>query len=122
MQGKKFSDVINELESDVKKLVITEDSLNEYIEYFDEYVSKFSYLEKSVNRISDEKMKRVLESNSKKVRNDIKELIKRELQKLYYNDRDGLWLRRLKANKLKEIEELKRIGLEFEAEKLMRDE
>lgn len=122
MQGKKFSDVINELESDVKKLVITEDSLNEYIEYFDDYVSKFSYLEKSVNRISDEKMKRVLESNSKKVRNDIKELIKRELQRLYYNDRDGLWLRRLKANKLKEIEELKRIGLEFEAEKLMRDE
>jgi hypothetical protein len=122
IQGKKFNDVISELESDVKKLAITEDSLNEYIEYFDEYVSKFFYLEKSVNRISEDKMKRVLESNSNKVRNDIKELIKRELQKLYYNDRDGLWLRRLKANKLKEIEELRRIGLEFEAEKLMRDE
>ena len=51
----------------------------------------------------------------------IKELIKRQLQDLYFNHHDDLWYRRLKANKLKEVDELVRIGLQEEAEKLMED-
>ena len=69
-----------------------------------------------MQQIRDDKMKSVLDKNSDKVRSDIKDLIKRQLQNLYFEHHDDLWTRRLKANKLKEIDELMRIGLQEEAE------
>ena len=92
-----------------------------YVESARELFDRFISLEASMQRIRDEKMKDVLDKNSDKVRNEIKELIKRQLQDLYFNHHDDLWTRRLKANKLKEIDELVRIGLQDEAEKLMEE-
>lgn len=92
-----------------------------YVESARELFDRFISLEASMQRIRDDKMKDVLDKNSEKVRNDIKELIKRQLQDLYFNHHDDLWFRRLKANKLKEVDELVRIGLQEEAEKLMEE-
>lgn len=123
VKGKSFSASIKSLKDSLENdMFDSADDIFNFINYFMEYVDKFSYLESEVELIRDRKMKDVLDKNSNKVRQDIKNLIKRELQKLYFNDRDGLWLRRLKANRLKEVDELRKIGLEEEADKLERNE
>lgn len=122
VRGKSFSEVISDMAGRVALTPFpSEEEIFSYIGYFSEYVDKFPHLEMKVQKIRDEKMRRVLNRNSDKVRQDIRDLIRRELQNLYFTDRDGLWLRRLKANKLKETDELIRIGLEREAAKLMQE-
>ena len=83
---------------------------------------RFISLESQMQKIRDDKMKSVLDKNSDKVRSDIKDLIRRQLQNLYFEHHDDLWTRRLKANRLKEVDELVRIGLEEEAERLMSEQ
>lgn len=108
--------------SKLNKNIYPEDAMDEakrYVEFMRTLFERFISLESRLQKIRDDKMKSVLDKNSENVRNDIKELIKRQLQNLYFNHHDDLWFRRLKANKLKEIDELMKIGLQDEAERLM---
>lgn len=98
------------------------ESMKKYASHMQSLFQRFISIEGDMQQIRDDKMRNVLNKNSDKVRNDIKELIQRQLQNLYFNHHDDLWTRRLKANKLKEIDELMRIGLQEEAEALMNDE
>jgi hypothetical protein len=107
---------------DLNSGAISEQGILSLVDNMSDFTKKFAYLEVEVQKIRDEKMKAVLEKNSEKVRQEIKDLIKTQLQHLYFTDRDGLWLRRLKANKLKEVDELIRIGLQEEADKLMQED
>lgn len=98
------------------------DQTKKYVTFMQHLFERFISLESKMQQIRDDKMKSVLDKNSDKVRSDIKDLIKRQLQNLYFEHHDDLWTRRLKANKLKEIDELVRIGLEEEAERLMAEQ
>lgn len=98
------------------------DQTKKYVTFMQHLFERFISLESKMQQIRDDKMKSVLDKNSDKVRSDIKDLIKRQLQNLYFEHHDDLWTRRLKANKLKEIDELVRIGLEEEAERLMSEQ
>lgn len=98
------------------------DQTKKYVTFMQHLFERFISLESKMQQIRDDKMKSVLDKNSDKVRSDIKDLIKRQLQNLYFEHHDDLWTRRLKANKLKEIDELVRIDLEEEAERLMSEQ
>ena len=120
----KHIDLAMEKADDMSESATGDDAMAEcgrYVAYMRELFERFIALEPDMQKIRDEKMKDILDKNSDKVRNEIKELIKRQLQDLYFNHHDDLWYRRLKANKLKEVDELVRIGLQEEAEKLMED-
>lgn len=124
-KGKTLTQHLSEYRKKVKEIkegdfaeIVMEDS-NKYVSFMNGLFGRFVSLEAELQKIRDEKMREVLDKNSDKVRNDVKELIKRQLQNLYFNHHDDLWERRLKANKLKEVEELMKIGLQDEAQKLI---
>lgn len=107
---------VNSLKANAYPENVREDAVR-YIAYIRSTLDRLISLESDMQQIRDDKMRSVLEKNSAKVRSDIKDLIQRQLQNLYFNHEE-LWLRRLHANKLKEKDELVRIGLEEEAERL----
>lgn len=116
-----YKDHINKVNDKVFPEDLMEDT-RKYIGYMRSLFERFISLESQMQKIRDDKMKSVLDKNSDKVRTDIKDLIKRQLQNLYFHHHDDLWTRRLKANKLREIDELMKIGLQEEAERLMSEE
>lgn len=127
-KGKTLDDHLKEYKRYVASLgkkTYPEDVMEEtkkYVAFMQSLFERFISLESQMQKIRDDKMKSVLDKNSDKVRSDIKELIRRQLQNLYFEHHDDLWTRRLKANRLKEVDELVRIGLEEEAERLMSEQ
>ena len=127
-KGRSLGEHLKEYKSYVASLdnkAYPEDVMEEtkkYVSFMQHLFERFISLESKMQQSRDDKMKSVLDKNSDKVRSDIKDLIKRQLQNLYFEHHDDLWTRRLKANKLKEIDELMRIGLQEEAERLMAEQ
>lgn len=87
--------------------------VKQYIKSVSEIFSKYTSVKPMLQGIRDERMKEVVTSNMFKIRDEVKEIVRSSLVDLYYNHPD-LWDRRLKVLKLKEKEELKKLGVEVE--------
>lgn len=87
-------------------------------EYFDFLRGNFSemhQLKDKLQGVRDEAMAGRLKKNSTTIHREIHELIDAQTRALYHQNRD-LWNRRIKACKLDELAEMKRLGMDAEIE------
>lgn len=84
-----------------------------YVQDIRNVYSRYISLRGTLQGIRDERMKDVVKKNMFKIRSEVKEIVRKSLVDLYYNNYE-LWDRRLKVLHLKEKEELEKLGVETE--------